>query len=240
MFNLKWCGVAAGFGFVLSFLVGIISGAGLSWALVRALIFGAAFFALAGGIWFLVNRFLPDLFSAGEDEAGMSGMPGSRVDISVGDEENAVLPSALPDTFQADEEPGNIADLLSGNVVSMTSPAGGSMRGMDQKGEEGYTENRESEFQTKAPDGAFGTDFAERTAAPAAGGSSGGAGSGEVLPDLDAMAEAFRPRGDEAAEFVSDRQPPPRSPGGGKGQSMAGDFNPKDLASAIQTILSKD
>jgi hypothetical protein len=242
MFNLKWCGIAAGFGFALSFLVGVVSGAGLFWALLRAGLFGAVFFILAGGIRFLVDRFLPDLLSGEKNGAELAGVPGARVDISVGDgEEDAVLPSALPHDSQIDEEPGDIADLLNGNIAR-TPPPGPvpSFQGMDQKEEDGYTESRESQFQSKAPNGAAGTDSGEKTADPV----SGDFHPAEVLPELDSMAEVFRPGGDGAPEPVSDGQSSFDRPGGGsgrsKGQSMAGDFNPKDLASAIQTILSKD
>jgi hypothetical protein len=234
MFSLKWCGVAAGFGFLLSLLVGIVSGAGLFRALVRALVFGAIFFILAGVVRFLVDRFLPDLLSAGENEVGSSAIPGSRVDISVGDDEDAAVPlSALPDDSPADEEPGNIADLLSGNIASRVPPPGPPIQGMDQKREEGYTENRESEVS-----GGSGTDSGEKVAAPE------GLRPAEGLPDLDSMAEVFRSRENETPESASDRQSSVDGPGGragrSRGKSMTGDFNPKDLASAIQTILSKD
>jgi hypothetical protein len=247
MFNLKWCGIAGGFGLLLSLLVGIVSGAGLFWALVRALVFGAVFFILAGGIRFLADRFLPDLLS-GVEGGGLSGTPGARVDISVGDgEEDTALPSALPDDSLIDGEPGDIADLLNGNIAR-TPPAGPgpSLRAMDQKGEDGYTENREPEFQSKAPAGAAGAGSGGRTADTGPGDFR----PSEVLPDLDSMAETFRPGA--VPEPVSGGQSsfdgPAGSPGGSpggslgrsKGQSMAGDFNPKDLASAIQTILSKD
>jgi hypothetical protein len=242
MFNLKWCGIAAGFGFLLSLLMGMVSGAGLFWAFARALIFGAVFFALAGGIRFLVDRFLPDLLSAGENGAEFSALPGSRVDISVGDDqEDAVLSTALPDDSMTDGEPGNIADLLNGNIASrVPSPAvDPSIQGMDQKEEDGYTGNRESGFQSKVSGGAPGTGSGEKTSAP----SPGGLRPAEGLPDLDSMAEVFQSREDGGAEPASDRQSSFGKPVGrqdGKGQSMAGDFNPKDLASAIQTILSKD
>ena len=239
MFNLNWCGIAAGCGFLLSLLVGIVSGAGLFWAFLRALIFGAGFFVLAGAIRFLVDRFLPDLLSAGENGREFSTLPGSRVDISIGDgEEDAALPSALPDD-SPDGEPGDIADLLSGNIASRVPPPGPSVQGMDQKGEDGYTESREPGFQSKVSGGAPGTGGAERTAAS----SPGDLRSAERLPDLDSMEGVFQSREDEAPEPVSDRQSSFGRPGGSpdrKGQSMAGDFNPKDLASAIQTILSKD
>ncbi|MDR2158586.1 MAG: hypothetical protein LBP23_00800 [Treponema sp.] len=238
MFSLTWCGAAAGLGFLLSFLVGIVSGAGLSWALVRALFFGVVFFILAGIIRFLVDHFLPDLLSAGEDGADSSAIPGSRVDISVGDDqEAAVLPFALPDDSLTGEEPGDIADLLNGNIVSMVPPPPGpSMQGMDQKEEEGYTESRKPGFQSKVSGGGPGADPGEKAAA------SEGLRSPEDLPDLDSMAEVFQSKENE--EPVSGGQSSFGGPGGkadrNRGKSMAGDFNPKDLASAIQTILSKD
>ena len=40
-------------------------------------------------------------------------------------------------------------------------------------------------------------------------------------------------------ETVREKTPEKRKTGGG-GQGMAGDFNPKDLASAMRTLLSKD
>jgi hypothetical protein len=235
MFNLKWCGIAAGFGFALSFLVGIVSGAGLFWALVRAGVFGAVFFVLAGAIRVLADRFLPDLLSGAESE---ESAPGSRVDISVGDgEENA----ALPDDSRIDEGPGDFADLLNGNIVRGPPPGPApSFQGMDQKGEDGYTENREPEFQSKSSDGAAGIGSGEGSAVSAPGEFP----PAEVLPDLDSVADAFRPGGGGTPEPVFGGQSSFGRPGGGsgqsRGQSMAGDFNPKDLASAIQTILSKD
>ncbi|MDR1618623.1 MAG: hypothetical protein LBS06_06205 [Treponema sp.] len=239
MFNLKWSGTAAGFGVTLSFFVSIVTGAGIFRALFRALVFGVVFFVLAAGIRFLVDRFLPDLLSGEEDGAALAGVPGARVDISVGDgEEESALPSALPDDSQLNEEPGNIADLLSRNIVSRAPAAFGPMRGMDQKEEDGYTGSREQEFQPKTPNGAAGIGSGEKIVPPV----SGDLRPAEVLPDLGSMAEVFRPGGEP--ESVSGGRSSFDGPGGGsgrgKGQNMAGDFNPKDLASAIQTILSKD
>jgi hypothetical protein len=240
MFDLGWCGIAAGFGFTLSVLVGIVSGAGLPWALVRAGVFGAIFFVLAGGIRILVDRFLPDLLSGERNGAELAAAPGSRVDISIGDgQEDAVPPSALPDDSQIDEEPGDIVDLLNGSIAR-TPPPGPSFRGMDQKEEDGYTERGESEFQSKDPNGAAGSGSGRKAADTVPGDSR----PVEVLPALDSMAETFRPERDGTPEPVSGRQSSFGGPGGGsgqsKGQDMTGDFNPKDLASAIQTILSKD
>jgi hypothetical protein len=70
-------------------------------------------------------------------------------------------------------------------------------------------------------------------------------GSGiETLPDLDAMAGAFmssnEEEGEETAASLSifGAEPKPRRPG--KAKSREDDYNPKEVASAIQTLLKRD
>jgi hypothetical protein len=252
--NLKWPGIAAGTGLLLSLFVGIISGANFPAALIRAFIFGAVFFALAALAWFLINKFLPDLLSL---STGGLNAPGSRVDISLDDSQtvSAAIPgrgsaqSASPADEEA-EDIGNIADLLNGNVQAKEAAptpgysglageqagpdsgvqaenaapytrdfgvSGGNNSGMDQNSDNDYTKT-----EGWAPGG-------------------GNLDSADALPDLDSMAGSFVPSAEEAAETTPDSAPhAPKRSGSGKGQSMGGDFNPKELASAIQTILSKD
>ncbi|MDR2403197.1 MAG: hypothetical protein LBD78_04135 [Spirochaetaceae bacterium] len=228
MINLKWSGIAGGFGFAVSLLVGIISGAGFPLLLVRAFIFGLLFFILGGGAWLLINNFVPELLFPGENEGDSAGgdqSPGAQVDISLGDEPV----SALPENYQNSEsgdEVGNITDLLTGKTVPENQT------GMDQNGEDGYTKTRGSDFQTEAA-GSY-TGPAETAAAGVYADSAGG------LPDLDSMAGAFAPSPAEPVESPADFSPPVRSPSGNKPQSLKGDFNPKDLAAAIRTKISKE
>jgi hypothetical protein len=200
--NLRVSGTAGGAAFVLSFLIGIISGAGFPMILVRALIFGAAFFALAVGAYWLISQFLPDLASGSEFPSGTE-TPGSRVNISVGDGE------AGPE--EGDEERTG---------------------GLDQGDTIGYTRKGEEENTgSGAPQAALPAEAAlpEMDSGDAADGV-------DVLPNLDGAAESFLP---PAAE---DEAPPApaRSPSGNKPHNLGGDFNVKDMASAIQTILKRD
>ncbi|MDR0601233.1 MAG: hypothetical protein LBG42_02525 [Treponema sp.] len=259
MFNLRWCGIAGGGAFLLSFLVALISGAGFPALLMRPLLFGVAFFVLAGGIWLLVNRFVPDLLSSGEEEAG--DVPGSRVDISVGDDIRPAGGGALP-SAGAEEDVGNIAELLSGGSGAGSVPPGASREkspGLDQNGEGGYTERERDAAQGDVPVFSAAPKSAKSAAAVPS------SASADALPDLDSMAEAFLSRPEPAAESLKDAAesrntagadswsgvgplsgeseavpPVERRRTSGKGQSMGGDFNPKDLASAMRTLLSKD
>jgi hypothetical protein len=244
LFNLKWCGISGGAAFFLSLLVGLVSGAGFLGALLRALIFGVVFFALGGGIWFLLNRFVPELFTGETADEGIGG----RVDISVGGDDDTGLRAVqgvIP-VSNSEEDIGNIADLLKGAPAGNASsvrivpsagispdadlPAGGrgpdipagprpeNFAGLDQKGDNGYTESRR----------------------PQNAGIPADDGVTDVLPDLDSLAGAFEAPAEESIESASDSVPVEKRKTSRKGQSMGGDFNPKDLASAIQTILSKE
>ncbi|MDR0624441.1 MAG: hypothetical protein LBG10_08435 [Treponema sp.] len=228
MINLKWSGMAGGFGFVISLLVGVISGAGFPLLLIRAFIFGLLFFVLGGGAWLLINNFVPELLFPGEGETDSSGddqSSGSRVDISLGDERMSALPEDYRNSGAGDEV-GNITDLLAGKMVPENNT------GMDQNREDGYTETRGAEFQTEAAASRAGPP---ETALPGAYDDSAG-----VLPDLDSMAEAFTPASAERVESPAGLSSPARTPSGNKPQSLKGDFNPKDLAAAIRTKISKE
>jgi hypothetical protein len=80
VFNVTVNAIAGGVAFILSFLIGIISGSTFFIILIRALFCGAGFFVLAWGAQALVSRFLPELLN----EEGEGG-PGSQVDITVED-----------------------------------------------------------------------------------------------------------------------------------------------------------
>jgi hypothetical protein len=224
LINIKWSGIAGSFGFIISLLVGVLSSAGFPLLLIRAFVFGAVFFVLGGGVWILINNFVPELLFPESDEADSSGEGpslGSRVDISVDDDQGLALPEKYG--FGSADDVGNITDLLTGIA------APGNNTGMDQNGEDGYTKIRDAGFQTEAG--------AANSVRPEAGVYDDSAGG---LPDLDSMAAAFVPSSAESAEFSADQAPPVRSPSGNKPQSLKGDFNPKDLAAAIRTAISKD
>jgi hypothetical protein len=209
VFNPKVCVIAGGAAFVLSFLIGVISGGGPLAALLRALIFGALFVLLSGGAYWALGRFLPELFeSSGEADLDV---PGSRVDISEGALDGE-------DGGEAGLDPN--ADSFGGNVL-----------GLDQNGGNGYTVGGEGRSAPKAGEAApAGQGSPRMPAVPA-----GDAESVDVLPDLEAMSDAF-------LQPVSGGEPsgPVRTPSGNKPQTMEGDFNAKEMASAIQTILKRE
>ncbi|GHV73839.1 hypothetical protein AGMMS49940_11410 [Spirochaetia bacterium] len=82
MFNPKISGIAAGAGFILSFLLGIIAGASFPLVLIRAFVFAALFFALVSAGYWAIGRYLPELLDAVPEKPTL----GARVDISVGDD----------------------------------------------------------------------------------------------------------------------------------------------------------
>jgi hypothetical protein len=222
LINLKWSVFAGGFGLVISLLVGIISGAGIPIALLRAGIFGAAFFVLAGLVWILINNFIPELLYPGTGNEDSGLRPGSQVDISVDDGQE----SALPEMYRGStgDEVDNISDLMSGKTVPVNNT------GMDQKREDGYTKNSGVDLQAESPAVSTGTLPGEDD------------GLGGALPDLDSMAGVFVRGGEDAAETeVEVEEPfPERRPAGNKTQSLRGDFNPKELAAAIRTKINKE
>jgi hypothetical protein len=234
MFDPKLSGIAGIIAFILSSLVGFISGVGLPWLLIRALIFGGAFFVLAGCAYWLVTQFLPELLDQGEEEAGLdAGSPGSRVDISVSDEgdtgagmspgEDGISPGmdaslGLTDLVGSGSSPDANADPLSGN-------------GLDQKAQDGYTkEGAVDEGPVKAfPSSPTGAAVPETESDMV-----------DELPDLELMRDVFisSPIEDGGAGLIDPS--PGRSAGGNKPQNLGGDFNVKEMASAIQTILKRE
>jgi hypothetical protein len=226
MFDPKISGIAGGIGFLLSVLIGIISGAGLGIVFIRAFIFAAAFFVLVTIVYAAINMYLPDLLKG-------SDAPGSQIDISVGGDTGGT----------GDELSGDMGGLGDGLSDFMENPGGSDenieplqVNSLDQNGEEGYTGegNLEELPRTSGPalpeeadfDGEFGDSV-------------------DVLPDLDMMSGAFTGGGGESP-----------APSGGAAKASAGvsesagaakpkkgldgDFNPSELASAIQTILKRE
>jgi hypothetical protein len=228
MFDLRASGIAAGIAFVVSFLVGLLSRAAFPVLLVRALGFAVLFFIISGLVYLLISRFLPELL----DERGLKeemdlNVPGSRINISEGGPQGPV--PAVPGMVfaQADDSEeglGNISALAAAPQEDGTAP--GYVPGLDQGSQSGYTEKSGLEL------------FAEGDDAPAAE-----AVSMDTLPDLDSLAGAFLPssENDEGDTTEYSISAPAKKPlAGSKGRKMEGDFNPKDLAAGIRTILKKE
>jgi hypothetical protein len=255
--NLKLSGIAAAAGFVLSLLIGVFSGGAFGISLLRALCFGIVFFALGALVWMLINRFIPDLLMPPKDEPLMTGLEtGSRVNISVGDDDIPIN-AALPSENDSKDALGTVADLMARRAVSQagSQPAGSAPESADDSPltgpavldlgtEEGYSKGGETALPGADPQVSTEEKEAAFVPSPPPATFSGGnmGGDIETLPDLDAMAGAFMSSDEEeegettASSSIFGVEPKSRTSGKGKGD----DYNPKEVASAIQTILKRD
>ena len=223
MFNFKISGIAAGAAFILSVLIGLFSGSGLLIILLRALIFAVVFFGLTCLIFWIIAQFVPELLNAGEDDLGFS-LSGSRVDISVGD---GNITGAFPS--DGSESVDDIAGRPSAPVKVMS-------QGLDQGGNAGY--NAEGEELGELEDAGD-----ELSLGANSGGRSERAGSGDALPEIDGMTDTIPGSAadtENTGEGGLDSSEPRRPKSSSRKSEMAGDFNPKELAQAIQTVLKKD
>ena len=220
MLNWKLSVIAGGIALVLSFLTALISGAGFGHAVLRAGIFAVVFFALGALLWYLINNFLPELLYPGssDKEGGLSSgeNTGSRINISLGD--NELLPDMFRNISNSDEV-GDIGDLMNGSFVPPEAPTQVSSirdnrQGVDQSVEDGYTGSK----------GQTGNLYND---------------SREGLPDLDLMASSFLGDSEESRDVLSGESEPVRKPLGNKPKTLQGDFNAKELAAGIQTILKE-
>ena len=258
MFNLKVSGIIAGIAFILSFIIGLISRISLPMILLRAALFSVIFLMLSFLVKFLVTNFLPELLDGLSMDRNQAARPGSRVNITEGEDYFGVGAAASPvspDFAQPAREPaavgaqpdesegglGNISDLLGKSGLSYDdSPH----TGMDHNDQDGYTE-----------DEGLGLFSASSLAAPhrssqsRQNGSSGGIMEGnpnsmDALPDLDSMAGVFAPASGNTdsgtVEYSASAPAAPKTSLKGKSPEWSGDFNAKDLAAGLRTILNKD
>ena len=253
MFNLRIGGIIAGTAFVISLLLGLFNRTTMPHLLFRPIIFAFLFFIITALVNILLSRFLPELMEDNDMTdipTGPAGglRPGSRVNITEGDYDVDLPGSprwaapnsprhayAQPD--DSDEGIGNISDL--GGIIAGSNgdPSELLPVGMDQKVQDDYTKAETPEIratqtfdtQEHSGDRSFSEDFSD---------------SEETLPDLDSMAGAFLPVvGEEEPDTTeySVSTPTVRKPlSSSKNSGWSGDFNAKDLAKGLQTILSKD
>ncbi|MHC6203469.1 hypothetical protein ACYULU_09780 [Breznakiellaceae bacterium SP9] len=226
MFNLKFICLVAGIAFLLSVLIGLISGASLFSVFARALGFGVLFFVASVVITILISRFIPELLEP--QELGGSGQIGSKVDVTVGEDTETYSNAALPLEDDSDEDLGDI-DSLAGVQKQ-------DLRGLDQSEQTQYTNSADEGRTTSAVQERSFEDFG-----------TGDLGSMDVLPDLEDMAKAFlspngtnEDSGNSIGPVLLDDIEAKRPSQFSKGKGPAGNFNPKDMAAALQTMLKKD
>ena len=254
MFNFKWGLIASAAALIISIVLGIISGVAIFHIIIRALIFAVVFFGLGIGIYMLINSFFPELLSMDEGASEQAGFdqPGSRINITL---DNAGE-YAVPELYRNSGEPqelGNIEDLVSGafkpRIVEPSFQTEG-FEGIDQKGEDDYNSmggdqdagNQEGfKFQDLASFEETPNENKAPVFTPIFGDDSAGLGG---LPDLDSMAMAFSSDfGDppvQAHPQTSEDEKPSQYNKGNKPQPLKGDFDAKELAEGIRTVLKKE
>jgi hypothetical protein len=209
LFNFKASGIAAVTAFVLSLVVGLISGSGFLVVLIRALLFGILFFVLSCLVFWLLGQFVPELLSEREDDFDIPS-PGSNVNISVGGPVSGAFPMDNSETV----------DDIGGRAFA-SAP-------LDQDANAGYTEEEGDLDGLETPStGRLG-------ASPDAG--------EEVLPDMDGISEDAPQTGgvDMGVSFDTSESKRRDSASKRGKEALGGDFNPKELAQAIRTVLKKD
>jgi len=269
MFNLKWGGIAAGVAFALALTLSLILGqTSLLIALLRAVVFAALFFGMGLGVWSLINTFIPDLLTSGAGgSAGggdiasklfATGNAGSQVDITVGDAQNAALPEQGYGAADGSDV-GDFNDLFNRKEDIDQTPA----TGYTEEGEAGVFASggelgsEEGEFSSAFDDtgfsdsvslgdegedddsGGFSMDFSAFVPGGLGDdGESDGNGEGESDPDTDSF--SFFPEAGGGSTMFEEPAVPERKVARNKPMQLEGDFNAKEIAAGLRTVLEKD
>jgi len=247
--NLKISVFIAIIAFVLSFLIGLVSRTSMPMAVIRPFIFAVIFFLITAAIQSLVERFLPELLDKDISGPDTDFLPGSKVNITVGEPQSysQAIPEgtvpAVPKPLSGsdnDEELGNINELLQRKPGSMNigQDAG---EGMDQDAIDGYTGTGSMEDFSFPQTG--DVNGQAESAADSKGEGPADSSPVEVLPDLDSMAGVFFPAPGTGESETPDysvpssaRQPSSRK----KAPEWTEDFNAKEIAMGLRTVLNKE
>ena len=207
---------ASGFGaaaaFLLSVLVGLISGVSFGTVLLRALLSGIVFGLGVYGARILLARYVPDLLNVGHAES-----TGPGVDISVGDEEDDSELAA--EANRGYEESGDGFDESLVEEVE-EAPAAESQQETRPEPESGIVAEEDAEFLERADE------------LPELEGFSGTFSSTASLDDDSEPSE--QPRSNRNAEGL-DSLDGSTSSGGGRDAN-----DPKVMADAIRTVLKRE
>ena len=232
MFNIKW-GIIAGItALVLAFATSLLSGhVSLLISALRAAGFAVLFFFLATGAWSLINHFIPELLipeSAKESSADVfTGEPsGKRVNITLGDAADAALPGKDGNEHNIDDVE-NIGDLISGKLKPARQHIDQSPAASYNDEAGGFTPFSESLAAADSGGGDFSMDF-------------GSFISGGEMGELEPLSDSFQSDPVGSVSEPDDSFLPERKVSRNKPVKIQGDFNPKEIASGIRTVLQKD
>lgn len=243
MFNLKNVAASAGVGFVLSFLISIISTHRFFVASFRGIIFAVVFALLAFAAGFLNKRFLSvETLSDSKDEAGKKPISkaGSVVNITI-DDENLTEDEAAPNFDVSANKNffnggGSVGTASKFEEKTEDAPVADSLQKAESSTDE-PVENAIPVADSSAP------EKAEPENPVAATSSEKAAQSQEIdaLPDIG----VFSGESDDDGDVINDSdfaqtessEKLPSAPTDGK---VSVDQDTKTIASAIRTLLKKD
>ena len=241
MLNLRW-GIVSGLtAFVLAFLISLLIGRAIPIvALLRGLSFAGLFFLLGIGSWALINHFIPEILTpdSGSDPTAsiFSGehRPGSQINITLGESSEAALPGKDGRSHDLDEV-GDINDLVSGNFKRQS-------RHIDQRSTNSYNEEsgeftpvQEDLSTEQGEEGGFSVNFGNLI--------SGGESEAEELQPLtDSFSSSFDglSSDDSALSGLDEPSVPERKTARNRPEKFEGDFDAKEIAAGLRTVLQKD
>lgn len=222
--DVRASGIGAAAAFLLSALVGLISGVSFGTVLLRALLSGIVFGVGMYGARILLARYIPDLLNADATESTGPGVgaTGPNVDISVGDEgDDTDFAAGATD----DRERG--IDGFDESLVEEVEEAPAVEAGRESEArresaerEPGIVEDEDAEFLDRSDE------------LPELEGFSG-TFSGAAPPEEkdDGSAPQRRTSDSEGLDSLDDSRPPGE---GGEGN------DPKVMAEAIRTVLKRE
>ena len=217
MFNLKWGLFPAIAAFVIALILSLTAQTGFFIALFRAAIFAALFFGVGVGLFYVIKNFIPELLET-EDEASeavanifSTEQPGSRVNISL---DESTAGAAVPEGGAIDEV-GNFSELVIGG-----NKAAAKSKDIDQNPSSGYTGG-------EIPS-AFGEDEAESESSDV----------GDFIMNFGSF--DFESGAESGGSYSDSDSVPERRNTGSKPVPFEGDYNPKEIAAGIRTVLEKD
>jgi hypothetical protein len=261
--SIRW-GVTAGIiAALISTALGVVFGVTTVYILIRAVIFFFVFFALAAGFRAIIDNYFPELMYLDDGSDSKINFdqppPGSQINITLGGTSEYAVPEMYRDSGNP-EELGNIEDLISGQFKTRAAYESNESETSEYAPEhasEGIDLRREDDYNIQGAGFNAGTQefesfreaepeykpvsFEKSAFTPVFGGDDLGS-----LPDLGSMATAFSSgfEAEEATAMPHMGEEPDSSQvqynKGNKPQPLQGDFNPKDLAEGIRTVLKKD
>jgi hypothetical protein len=254
MVKIRWGFTSGITAFALALLTSLLFGqTGFGTALLRAAVFAGVFFGLGLAARMLIGNFIPDLLYSGEKKGNAANSvfsaesTGSRVDITVGDSTNAALPEDDENNANSGEV-GNFNDLVARSIKSAAHSVAHSpvdfaedsaVQDIDQNDETGYTNDKVEEIapvfdKVKFDDiGDFSMDFGAFVS------DDYGSGGRESLDsDMESFSSLLPDSDDSGAS--RNAAEPERKASGNKPMKLEGDFDPKEIAAGIRTVLKKE